>query len=96
MHHGREGSRGSSRKWVRYEQRAPSTCPLLPYSMSRMVNETDIVELELKSKRFNLSVKKKEALKSEQPLQVRWFSWCAFSMPLLLRGSIEWCMSASM
>ncbi|GBF88918.1 hypothetical protein Rsub_01417 [Raphidocelis subcapitata] len=34
----------------------------------RMVNETDIVELELKSKRFNLSVKKKEALKSEQPV----------------------------
>ncbi|KAI8469239.1 MAG: acetyl-CoA biotin carboxyl carrier [Monoraphidium minutum] len=30
----------------------------------RMVNETDIVELELKSKRFNLSVKKKEALKA--------------------------------
>lgn len=36
----------------------------------RMVNETDIVELELKSKRFNLSVKKKEALKAEQPVQV--------------------------
>lgn len=32
----------------------------------RMVHETDIVELELKSKRFNLTVKKKEAL-----LQVR-------------------------
>lgn len=36
-----------------------------------MVNETDIVELELKSKRFNLSVKKQEALKAEQPVQVR-------------------------
>ena len=35
-----------------------------------MVNETDIVELELKSKRFNLSVKKKEALKQET-VQVR-------------------------
>lgn len=42
-------------------------------SMPRMVNETDIVELELKSKRFNLSVKKKEALKAEQPVQV----WCS-------------------
>jgi acetyl-CoA carboxylase biotin carboxyl carrier protein len=30
-----------------------------------MVQETDIVELELKSKRFSLSVRKKEALKAE-------------------------------
>jgi hypothetical protein len=35
-----------------------------------MVNETDIVELELKGKRFNLSVKKKEALAAEAPVQV--------------------------
>lgn len=31
-----------------------------------MVHETDIVEFELKSKRFNLSVKKKEALKAQE------------------------------
>ena len=35
-----------------------------------MVNETDIVELELKSKRFSLSLKKKAALQ-EQVVQVR-------------------------
>lgn len=32
-----------------------------------MVQETDIVELELKSKRFSLSVRKKEALKAAEP-----------------------------
>lgn len=36
----------------------------------RMVNETDIVELELKSKRFSLSLKKKAAL-AEPVVQVR-------------------------
>ena len=37
-----------------------------------MVHDTDIVELELKSKRFSLSVKKKEALKAAEPMvQVR-------------------------
>jgi hypothetical protein len=37
-----------------------------------MVNDTDIVELELKSKRFSLSLKKKAALQ-EQVVQVRHF-----------------------
>lgn len=37
--------------------------------MGRMVNETDIVELELKSKRFSLSLKKKAAL-AEPVVQV--------------------------
>ena len=46
---------------------APHCPPCTPNHPYRMVNETDIVELELKSKRFNLSVKKKEALKAEQP-----------------------------
>lgn len=32
----------------------------------RMVHDTDIVELELKSKRFSLSVKKKDALKAAE------------------------------
>lgn len=37
-----------------------------------MVNETDIVELELKSKRFSLSLKKKAALQAAEPIvQVR-------------------------
>jgi acetyl-CoA carboxylase biotin carboxyl carrier protein len=31
-----------------------------------MVHDTDIVELELKSKRFSLSVKKKDALKAAE------------------------------
>jgi hypothetical protein len=33
-----------------------------------MVNETDIVELELKSKRFSLSLKKKAALQAAEPV----------------------------
>ncbi len=38
-----------------------------------MVHSTDIVELELKSKKFSLSVKKKEALEQPEPVyaQVR-------------------------
>jgi hypothetical protein len=43
------------------------TIPTTHPAARRMVNETDIVELELKSKRFNLSVKKQEALRAEQP-----------------------------
>ncbi len=34
----------------------------------RLVNNTDIVELELKSKKFNLTVRKKEALKAAEPV----------------------------
>jgi acetyl-CoA carboxylase biotin carboxyl carrier protein len=34
----------------------------------RLVNETDIVELSLKSKRFNLEVRKQEALKTADPI----------------------------
>eukprot|EP00891_Asterochloris_glomerata_P000406 jgi/Astpho2/406/Aster-03456 len=34
----------------------------------RMVHSTDIVELELKSKKFSLSVKKKEALEQPEPV----------------------------
>lgn len=37
---------------------APAAC--------RLVHDTDIVEFELKSKRFSLSVRKKEALQAEQ------------------------------
>lgn len=33
----------------------------------RMVHDTDIVELELKSKRFSLAVRKKEALEAAEP-----------------------------
>ncbi|KAJ9515455.1 hypothetical protein QJQ45_016453, partial [Haematococcus lacustris] len=35
----------------------------------RMVHDTDIIELDLKSKKFNLSLKKKEALQVEQVVQ---------------------------
>ena len=35
--------------------------------MCRMVHDTDIVELELRSKRFSLAVRKKEALESQEP-----------------------------
>lgn len=40
----------------------------------RLVHDSDIVEFELKSKRFSLSVRKKEALQAEQAaaLQVRY------------------------
>jgi hypothetical protein len=41
-----------------------------------MVNDTDIVELELKSKRFSLSLKKKAALQ-EQVVQVGHFLGCS-------------------
>lgn len=41
-----------------------------------MVNETDIVELELKSKRFSLSLKKKAALQAAEPIiQVSSSTW---------------------
>ena len=33
-----------------------------------MVHDTDIVELELKSKKFSLSMKKKEALEKPEPI----------------------------
>ena len=38
-----------------------------------MVNETDIVELELKSKKFSLTVRKKDAIERPEPIyqQVR-------------------------
>jgi len=39
----------------------------VPISIRRMVNETDIVELSLNSKKFKLAVKKKEALKAMEP-----------------------------
>lgn len=38
----------------------------------RMVHDTDIIELELKSKKFTLNLRKKEAIQAEQPVvQVR-------------------------
>ena len=40
---------------------------ILSVSTRRMVNETDIVELSLNSKKFKLAVKKKEALKAMEP-----------------------------
>lgn len=33
----------------------------------RMVHDTDIVELELRSKRFSLAVRKKEAIEALEP-----------------------------
>lgn len=36
-----------------------------------MVHDTDIVELELKSKKFSLAVRKKEALEKAEPVYVR-------------------------
>ena len=33
-----------------------------------MVHDTDIVELELKSKKFSLSMKKKEAVERPEPI----------------------------
>ena len=45
-----------------------------------MVHSTDIVELELKSKKFSLSVKKKEALEQPEPVyaQVRGLALLSF------------------
>ena len=36
-------------------------------SHCRMVHDTDIVELELRSKRFSLAVRKKEAIEAVEP-----------------------------
>ena len=51
----------------------PGTLPTLgSICVRRLVNETDIVEMTLKSKRFNLEVRKQEALKVPEPVyQVR-------------------------
>lgn len=43
---------------------------MLMAGMCRMVHDTDIVELELKSKRFSLAVRKKEALELPEPTVV--------------------------
>lgn len=50
-------------------QRAQTACdgPRLRPPARRMVHSTDIVELELNSKKFKLSVKKKEALEQPEP-----------------------------
>ncbi len=39
-----------------------------PTHERRLVNSTDIVDMEWKGKRFNLSVKKREALKVAEPV----------------------------
>lgn len=49
----------------------------------KMVHDTDIVEFELKSKKFSLSVKKKEALQAQQPVQV-----VAAPMPMMQAAPI--------
>ena len=36
-------------------------------TLRRMVHDTDIVELELRSKRFSLAVRKKEAIEAMEP-----------------------------
>lgn len=36
--------------------------------LHRMVHDTDIIELELKSKKFSLNLRKKEALQAQQPV----------------------------
>ena len=38
------------------------------HAKCRMVHDTDIVELELKSKKFSLSMKKKEAVERPEPI----------------------------
>ena len=38
--------------------------------LNRMVHETDIVEMELKSKKFSLNVRKKEAIEPPEPIYV--------------------------
>jgi acetyl-CoA carboxylase biotin carboxyl carrier protein len=47
--------------------RLPHTLPAHSASPHRMVHTTDIVELELNSKKFKLSVKKREALEAAEP-----------------------------
>ena len=48
----------------------PLTRSLARYPSYRMVNDTDIVELNVNSKKFKLAVKKKEALEAKEKPQV--------------------------
>lgn len=57
-----------SEVWGRYWQVGRSLSHADGAFPCRMVHDTDIIELELKSKKFNLSLRKKEALQSEQPV----------------------------
>ena len=55
----------------------------------RMVHDTDIVELELRSKRFSLAVRKKEAIEAMEPqvvYQVRLHPYIALHMTWTLIG----------
>lgn len=60
----------------------------------RMVHDTDIVELELKSKRFSLAVRKKEALEAAEPTIIYQVTYVALhfkpgSCPCQLLASIR-------
>ena len=51
---------------------------ILLIAAHRMVHETDIVEMELKSKKFTLAVRKKEAIEQPEPVYVRTLPFFAF------------------
>ena len=65
----------------------------------RMVHDTDIVELELRSKRFSLAVRKKEAIEALEPqvvYQVCWqpphnASWSTEGLSTLQRAGQNQC-----
>ena len=60
------------------------------FALHRMVHDTDIVELELKSKKFSLAVRKKEALKQPEPLyQVR----CTWTCCTWTRAYLPCCLT---
>ena len=56
-----------------------------------MVHDTDIVELELKSKKFSLAVRKKEALKQPEPL----YQVCCTLGPVLTYSSVSFLFRSS-
>lgn len=56
--------------------------PLLAHC--RMVHDTDIVELELRSKRFSLAVRKKEAIEALEPQVV--YQVCLCQWPSCLQS----------
>ena len=53
----------------------------------RMVHDTDIVELELRSKRFSLAVRKKEAIEALEPQVVYQVCWQYHAASLQMTSS---------
>ena len=56
----------------------------------RMVHSTDIVEFELRSKKFSLAVRKKEALEVPEPVYMQ-VGICTLVLPPMLHSRSSQC-----